>query len=38
MERVVTLRESHLCHNPIFTLGIFSGIGTQNEAVRFESV
>jgi hypothetical protein len=24
------------CHNPIFTLGIFSGVGTQNEAARIE--
>jgi hypothetical protein len=22
------------CHNPIFTPGIFSGVGTQNEAAR----
>jgi hypothetical protein len=24
------------CHNPIFTLGIFLGVGTQNEAARAE--
>jgi hypothetical protein len=26
------------CHNPIFTPGIFSGVGTQNEAARIKSV
>ena len=25
------------CHNPIFTPGIFSGVGTQNEATRTKS-
>jgi hypothetical protein len=25
------------CHNPIFTPGIFSGVGTQNEAARTKS-
>jgi hypothetical protein len=25
------------CHNPIFTHGIFSGVGTQNKAVRTKS-
>ena len=25
------------CHNPIFTHGIFSGVGTQNEAARTKS-
>jgi hypothetical protein len=26
------------CHNPIFTPGIFSSVGTQNETARTKSV
>uniref|UniRef100_A0A2N9GTP8 DUF7745 domain-containing protein n=1 Tax=Fagus sylvatica TaxID=28930 RepID=A0A2N9GTP8_FAGSY len=31
------IRPFPLCHNPIFTPGIFSGVGTQNEAARTKS-
>jgi hypothetical protein len=31
-----TVEEGGGCHNPIFTLGIFSDVDTQNEAVRTE--
>jgi hypothetical protein len=38
---VVTLENANLnphdCHNPIFTPGIFSGVGKQNEAARTKS-
>jgi hypothetical protein len=31
------LKVAPTCHNPIFTPGIFSGVGRQNEAARTKS-